>query len=364
MSLAAACTYSVSPLRTVGGPDADARPDDDAGIIVECGDTSENPQSCGACGHDCLGQPCSSGACKPAVLAANQDEPRVLAADERAVYWGGAGGDAGISACLDKACTRGPQKIADETSPVIALASTKNYVFWATRGSVGRYPKDVAVDDGGAGYVDNGAVQSAVALAADDTFFYFTFVSGDNRGGVARCPIDGCDPDGGADSLAYDFDRPAGLGLGPAGFAFAAGLDSRSIFYCSPRCEDPPANRARIVAERQAEPDTIAIDDTRAYWTNALAGPSDGVVRAALGEPHALTTLASVATPGPLVVDKTFVYFVGRRDGSIHRVPKGGGLDLVLVRAQPTPPRAIAVDDKRLYFTNGGPKASVLWVGK
>ena len=68
--------------------------------------------------------------------------------------------------------------------------------------------------------------------------------------------------------------------------------------------------------------------------------------------------------PGPLAVDKTFVYFVGRRDGSIYRVPKAGGQDLVLVVAQPTPPRAIAVDDKRLYFTNAGPKVSVLWVAK
>jgi hypothetical protein len=267
--------------------------------------------------------------------------------------------------CPDKTCTGGPQKLADEQAAIIGLASTKKYLFWATRGSVGRYPKDIT-DDGGTVQVDNGTVAGAVALAADDGFFYFTYLSS-GLGGVVRCPIDGCSATDGGDLLAYDFERPAGLGLGDGGFAFAAGLDFRSIVYCSPQCIDPPTNMPTVLAERQAEPDTIALDGTRAYWTNALAGPGDGVVRAALDEPHVPSTLASIASPGALALDDAFVYFAGRADGSIHKVPKGGGPDVVLVVGQPRQPRALAVDDKRVYFVDevsAGGKTGVMWVAK
>jgi hypothetical protein len=63
-------------------------------------------------------------------------------------------------------------------------------------------------------------------------------------------------------------------------------------------------------------------------------------------------------------MDASFVYFVSRRDGSIHKVHKTGGPDVLLVPSRATPPRAIAVDDKRVYFIDTGTKGNVMWVAK
>jgi hypothetical protein len=261
-----------------------------------------------------------------------------------------------VSACRPKDCRNGPEKLADETVPVVALAASKFYLFWSIRTEIHRLAKD-APD---VVRVDNGAAVAVVALAADETSFYFT--NTDVKGGVGHGPVAGCPMDG-VDFPAYDFERPSGLALGPTGFAFFAGAQDRSVVYCSPTCADPPSNLAKILAAGLTEPDTIALDERAAYWTEGLSAADAGVARAALADPFTPSTLAGVDSPGPLATDATAVYFVGKTDGSIRKVPKSGGPVVILAKGQPAP-RAIAVDETRVYFTNAGPNGNVLWVAK
>ena len=351
---AASCTYSVGALVAFDPGDADL----DAEAATEassCSDTSSDSKNCGACGRDCLGQPCVEALCVPAVVASGQDEPRTLAVDDDGIYWG-SGTTAGVHACRPKACPDGPTMIADEGVPVVALTTSKFYLFWSIRTEIHRLAKD-GTD---VVRVDNGAAGAVVALAADETSFYFT--NTDVLGGVGRCPSAGC-PMSNVEYLAYDFERPSGLALGPTGFAFFAGAQERSVVYCSPACGDPPSNLAKILAAGLSEPDTIALDEHAAYFTQGLDSPVAGVARASLSAPFVATPLAAVDMPGPLATDAVSVYFVGKADGSIRKVPKGGGPVVILAKRQPAP-RAIAVDGARVYFTNAGPDGNVLWVAK
>src|SRR5580704_16226260 len=52
-----------------------------------CVDTMTDPHDCGACGHDCLGAICLSGACRPVVLASGQAQPIALVVDATNVYF-------------------------------------------------------------------------------------------------------------------------------------------------------------------------------------------------------------------------------------------------------------------------------------
>ncbi|HHH31619.1 MAG TPA: hypothetical protein ENK57_25175 [Polyangiaceae bacterium] len=59
--------------------------DCDADIGCET-DTTITADSCGSCGHDCLGGACTGGVCQPLTLATGQT-PRVLALDGSYLYW-------------------------------------------------------------------------------------------------------------------------------------------------------------------------------------------------------------------------------------------------------------------------------------
>jgi hypothetical protein len=338
-----------------GGPPDEAGPGD---ADASCGDIANDPKNCGACGHDCLGQQCHSGRCDPAVLVTDQDDPRAIAVDDTRVYWG-SGGAGGVNACDKKKCDPdgGTTHVSDEGSGVVAMVMTKFAVFWALGDDVKRLAKDT----GDVAALGNGVISNLDALAVDDTQFWFTF--GNPTGGVARCPLGGCDGTNGAEILANDYQRPAALALAPGAFVFAAGTPSRAVLYCSPSCVDPAANQALVLADNQAEPQTIAIAGTSAFFSNALAAPDDAIVRAALAAPHAPTALARIEAPGSLVLDGAYVYYIGTKDGSLHRVPKDGGADVVLALGLAAP-RALAVDDSRVWVANGGPKGSIVWIAK
>lgn len=71
----------------------DATPPSQA-LAPVCG-TIDDPASCGACGHSCMGGACTAGACQPVILAEGQGVsvepyyagPRAIATDDTHVYW-------------------------------------------------------------------------------------------------------------------------------------------------------------------------------------------------------------------------------------------------------------------------------------
>ncbi|PRQ07661.1 hypothetical protein [Enhygromyxa salina] len=61
----------------------------------ECVVLGEDPQHCGACGHDCLGGSCDAGTCGTVELASGKGRLFMVHVDQTSVYYGGDGTDVG-----------------------------------------------------------------------------------------------------------------------------------------------------------------------------------------------------------------------------------------------------------------------------
>ncbi|AKU97930.1 hypothetical protein AKJ09_04594 [Labilithrix luteola] len=338
----AACTYSVGELATTS---LDSAPD---GGPASCTDVLRDAKNCGQCGHDCLGQPCDDGFCQPKIVADAQDDLRSIAVDDRSVYWG-SGGSGGVWYCTEKNCATVKQLHVEERA-VVAIAPTTTHVFWTLGDAILRWAKGtdeiVRVDDSAGSNVD--------ALAANESFFYWTAAS--DVGGVARCAATGCTQNRTDFVAGYGWPHPTGLALGKAGFVFASGDGDRQIVYCAPTCDEPGGGRSNILAEGQRGAIAFALDDRFAFWTSANA-----VMRASTAQPFAPTQISAIPSASAIAVDASYVYVVSA--GTISKVPKEGGAAIVLAKDLPTA-RAIAVDDQRVYVANAGPRGTVVWIAK
>jgi len=96
-------------------------------------------------------------------------------------------------------------------------------------------------------------------------------------------------------------------------------------------------------------PGGIAIDSTHVYWTEAQMSGSR-VMRALLGGGSKQTLADFQARAHDVVVDETFVYFTTPEDGSVRRIPLGGGTNEVVLGGQ-NEPLSLEIMDGKLYFT-------------
>jgi hypothetical protein len=80
-----------NPSSTGGSAEAGGGSSAGGGGAAPCdpgADHASDPKNCGACGHDCLGGACTSGACQPVAIGAATDEtPALLFLDDTYVYW-------------------------------------------------------------------------------------------------------------------------------------------------------------------------------------------------------------------------------------------------------------------------------------
>lgn len=100
------------------------------------------------------------------------------------------------------------------------------------------------------------------------------------------------------------------------------------------------------------EPNSLAVDGTNVYWTDA----QDGTVKAVPLAGGTVTTLATGQNgPGSVAVNGTHVYWVDSGDpnlanGSVNEVPLGGGSVTALATGQHLP-FALALDGTNVYWT-------------
>jgi sugar lactone lactonase YvrE len=325
-----------------------------------CGGASvnvtEDPQHCGACGHDCLGGSCQVGLCTPTQLAATSDfwiDDMEL--DEGHVYWSG---------------------------------------LYTNHFGVKRVPKT------------GGALQQLASpymgsLVLDGASFYVT-----TPGEVVQVPLAG----GAPTRLAWGLYAAEGLGLHDGRLYWFLPDESRLwALYSLPKQGGELATREATFAAR---PQSMVVDASGVYAADIEGGvlhrPATGgsvkVLASGLKEPNGIavdgeyvyvayyspfacwqctTTLARIPkTGGPLqilatvnmkaggfTIDDEYIYWTlyGRPAdvplslGSVMRMPKAGGTPVVLADGHSNV-RAIRVDATHVYWI--APEVGVFRVPK
>lgn len=254
---------------------------------------------CGTCNHDCLGGQCLDGKCQPVLLADNQGRPTDLAVDDTYVFWPDYQTD--VLKSVVKASPSGPLNVVN------ALAT---------------------------------GVADLRGVEADGEFVYFTVETFTPPGGVHRCPRTGCAPD--ASTL-----------IAPANYGFDVIAYKGELFYSGRnegklRTSHIDGTNPIELGTGITQPRYVAADDLHAYCTSAMnqveAYPRDGGASFAIGPLPGIGN--GIATDGERVI-----WADELPDGGgtirIHRV----GTATALAIAFGTRPKAIALDQTRVYFT-------------
>lgn len=201
-------------------------------------------------------------------------------------------------------CSQGACQIVTpgNGSDQACLTIDSGNIYWATAnanpGAVYSLPKA-----GGTPKQIVSGLQSPRGIAVDATNVYFTTLGG---GQIVKCPLSGC------------------------------------------------TTPLPTLATGQTQPYALAIDATNVYWVNRMPAGNGTVMKCAIagcgGNP---TQLASgQSTPFDIAVDANFVYWSNFGDGTIRKVPIGGGAVTQVATAGQMGTRGIAVDSANLYYAH------------
>jgi sugar lactone lactonase YvrE len=273
----------------------------DAGVDAPCDDATlgTDPQNCGMCGRSCGVEDCVDASCTPRVLVSGLN-------------------------------IRGP------------IAVDKKYVYFITTNSVDSVPLD-----GGSVLELGTGLPSLNYLAVDSKYVYLSVEPNtppNYEGPILRVPLTG----GTATTLAANR-------VGPNGIAVSGGI----VYWAQQG--DGGANgaivsipstggTAKVVGGPQFGPEQLALDSENAYFSNFDWGGTT-VVQAPLAG-GAPITLATVNSPLGIAQDTSNVYFADIADGGgVYQVPKGGGGGVMELAPSPFAV-FLASDGKSLYWTD------------
>jgi hypothetical protein len=292
-----------------GGCDSCSPDASDAGTCDA--DLSTDPASCGACGHGCLGRPCTAGLCQAEpIFSSARFYALSVAVDDTVLYVGAVfvGGPVdGLIGVISKD-TAGVGAVAFTTAPPVRIAIAGPDLYW-TQGV----------------FVDAGAAERGI-------------------GHVSKYPVDG-----GVLVPPYVSGQ-----TGP----YSITVDSDRVFWTNPvpgevwtAARSAPAGEHTVVSDPGAT--GLAIDPTGIYWTTTA--PLGHVMHAAKDGSNPQPIAINQRVPAGLTLDADSVYWTSADpDGAIYRAPRGGGTAVEIAHSQDRP-LTIAVDDTNVYWGNVGP---------
>ena len=274
-----------------------AQPDGGDAAASTCTDIQTDSHNCGACGHDCLGQPCANGLCSA-----------------ETVYHDAAAHGHATAIALDP---------ADPTYVFVAASSND-----ASNGYILRVAKTTT---GGAApeTLATGIYASYGMVVAGGTVFW---TQGDQVpsgsrgvGRVQKTP-------GGTGQLATAPGKPSDL----AADATSLFWDDYDLSGLRSASQGAPASSQQILTSEVRD---VVVDGTRLFVAIGDNAGS-GSIAAAAKDGSGLQTIKSETYPNGLALDQDYVYWVSDQDapdGAIRRAPKAGGPVTDIARTQNRP---------------------------
>ena len=248
-------------------------------------------------------------------LAANQPAPAGIDADAYNIYWASPGD--GTIKRVPIAGGSVTTLASGQAEPIgLAVDSTAGVVYWTNTGD--GTIRSVSTNGGAVSLVAQGQMDP-LNLGLDANNLYWT---DPGRGTVMKCPKQAnCNP------------VTLSSGTSPT---------------------DP------------ALPWGIAVDASNVYWTDSYGRtvyqlPVGGGIPLVLAS---FTSALNIFNPAGIAIDSTNVYWVDSGgDGSLNKVPIGGGTMTRMVTGQYTP-LSIAVSDANIYWGDYGPPGQINKIAK
>ncbi|MBL8607277.1 MAG: hypothetical protein JNL38_08155 [Myxococcales bacterium] len=316
------------------GERADVTAPPDAGrgpVDAGCGDAlADDPKNCGACGHDCLGGRCVSGACEAVVLARGVTSPGYVALDRDHVYWATWEDVGGVHRVPRAGGAVAP--VAAPQTGTFALAVDETHVYFSTSSGVKRVPK------GGGAVSLLGPGDSADIVFDGANVVYSVYREGDAGGAVRSVPRGG----GSVTTVSSGISGAEGLAIDDR-FIYVAQEQGAAILEL-PRGGGVPRGLSAAYARR------IAIDADFVYYATYSSAAIRRVGRAS-GAVAEVATSTSPSRAANMVLDGDTIYWTAAGAPSrLFRVAKTGGSAVEI--ASGTELIGLAVDERAICWSD------------